>query len=397
MDTIQVNSRILQWARETAGLTLDDAAKKLQLQQARGISPDQKLNGLEQGIEQPTRSLLLKMSKQYRRPLLVFYLDAPPIKGDRGEDFRRLPEDYTEADDALVDALVRDVRARQSIVRAAIEDENEVTPLPFIGSMTMAQGVERVSTSIRGGISFDLKAFREQRTVTDAFSYLRTRAEAAGIFILIMGDLGSHHTKIPVEVFRGFALADVIAPFVVINDQDAKAAWSFTLLHELTHLWLGQTGISGAIAESALEQFCNDVASTLLLPVAELKTLDISNTTSFETAIELINSFAADRNVSRSMVAYKLLRAGVIGFDVWNSLREEFRRQWLEYQKEQRMRAREQEGGPNYYVVRRYRAGDAVVSLVSRMMASGMLTSTKAGKVLGVKPRNVYELLQLKT
>ena len=65
------------------------------------------------------------------------------------------------------------------------------------------------------------------------------------MFVLLKGDLGNYRTAIDVEVFRGFAIADDIAPFVVINDNDSKAAWSFTLLHELTHLLLGQTGISG--------------------------------------------------------------------------------------------------------------------------------------------------------
>jgi len=35
-------------------------------------------------------------------------------------------------------------------------------------------------------------------------------------------------------------------PFIVINDQDARAAWSFTALHEVAHLGLGTTGVSPA-------------------------------------------------------------------------------------------------------------------------------------------------------
>jgi len=394
MPGINVNPEVLRWARESAGLTLEEAARKLQIREARRFSPVQRLEALENGREQPSRPMLLKMSKQYRRTLLAFYLETPPEKADRGEDFRRLPADYTKADDAIVDALLRDVRVRQSIVRAVIEDEDEANPLPFVGSTVVRDGVDKVSDSISKGIGFHLGVFREQRTVTDAFAYLRTRAEESGIFVLIIGDLGSHHTKIPVEIFRGFALADAVAPFIVVNDQDARAAWSFTLLHELTHLWLGQTGISGAVAETNLERFCNDVASALLLPGRDLNALEVTNATEFATAVQRISDFASRRNVSRSMVAYKLYRSGAIGNDTWNAFRVEFRRQWNEHRAERRQRGRNQDGGPNYYVVRGHRAGKALVNLVSRTLASGTLSSTKAGKVLGVKPGNVYELLR---
>ena len=48
-------------------------------------------------------------------------------------------------------------------------------------------------------------------------------------------------TAIPVEIFRGFAIADSIAPFVVVNDRDAKPAWSFTVFHEVSPLMAGKT------------------------------------------------------------------------------------------------------------------------------------------------------------
>lgn len=393
MPKVDVNCDVLRWARETAGLSLIDAASKLQIRPQRNLSPDQLLGALESGAQKPTRSQLLRMSKHYRRPLVAFYLESPPRKGDRGQDFRRLPANYHEADEALVDALVRDVKARQSLLRAALEDEDEDQPLPFIASSRTEDGVDKLCASIRQNINFDLHTFRVQRTATDAFAYLRDQVEKVGIFVLLIGDLGSHHTRLTVDAFRGFALADPVAPFVILNDQDARAAWSFTLLHELSHLWLGQTGISGAVAETSIERFCNDVASALLLPAHELALLDVSAATPFDVAVERINEFSDARNISRSMVAYKLFALGAISHQDWTALREEFRRQWLEYRVRERERARNEEGGPNYYIVRRHRTGKALVELVSRMMSSGTLTPTKAGKVLGIKPKNVYGLI----
>jgi len=390
----KVNPNILRWARETAGLTLDEAATKLDLHQARGVSPVERLAALESGADQPTRPLLIRMAKQYRRPLLTFYMTAPPRKGDRGQDFRTLPADHSDIDEALLDALIRDVKARQSMVRALLEDEEDTVPLPFVGSARMSQGVSLVLASIQKTIQLDIAAFRAEGSPSDAFNLLRDRVEAAGVFVLLIGNLGSYHTALDLETFRGFALADNIAPFVIINDQDADSARSFTLVHELVHIWLGQTGVSASRAEISIEKFCNDVASEFLLPRSELQQLAVNHRTDIESAQTRISDFARNRNLSASMVAYKLHRMGTIDFETWKSLSETFRRMWLDHRKQQRILAREEEShGPTYYPVRRHRIGKALLELVSSMMHAGAITTSKAAKVLGVKAKNVQNLL----
>ncbi len=391
----KVNPKILFWARETAGLTREDAVDKLGIREAKGARAVDRLASLEAGDDVPTRPMLVKMAKQYRRPLLTFYMSAPPRKGDRGEDFRTLPKGYSTAADALLDALIRDVQARQSMVRAALEDEDEHELLPFVGSVKTSDGLTTVLASIRETLRVNLAEFRSQASPEDAFALLRASTEAAGVFVLLIGNLGSYHTTIHLETFRGFALADDVAPFVVVNDQDAKPAWSFTLLHELAHLWLGQTGVSGAYAEKAIEQFCNDVASEFLLPADEIAQLRVTDATDFETAQTRISEFASDRNLSRSMIAYRLYRSGAIEPETWRRLGTAFREQWLQARADRREGAREKQGGPSYYVVRRHRVGMALINLVRRMMAGGTLTTSKAGKVLGVKPRNVQALIDI--
>src|SRR5690606_38858434 len=138
----------------------------------------------------------------YRRPLLTFYMSAPPRRGDRGEDYRNLPEQHSDAE-ALVDALVRDIRARQAMVRSILEDEEEADPLPFIGSASMVEGVAPVLTAIRRTLALDLAEYRAQASPESGFALLRGKVEAAGIFVLLAGNLGSHHTALDVEVFRG--------------------------------------------------------------------------------------------------------------------------------------------------------------------------------------------------
>lgn len=388
-----VNPEILTWARGTAGLTLDQAAHALDFQDTRGRSAVQRLMALETGEEQPSRSVLLRMAKAYRRALLVFYLAQPPRIGDRGQDFRTVPGEAPPEYNPLLDALIRDIRGRQMAVRDLMEETDEQS-VDFVGSATMNLPAEQLSHRITDRLRFALDEFRRQTDIGRAFSYLREKIEATGVFVVLLGNLGSHHTNIPVDVFRGFAIADNIAPFIVINDQDAHVAWSFTALHELVHLWLGTTGISSTSTEARIEMYCNNVAGEILLPAVELRGLADLRRANADELLEVISPFASARKISRAMVAYRLLQADAIGERLWRQVSDHLKEDWLEIRRRQ-----EQEetpgsaGGPSYYVVRRHRLGNALLGIVRRSLNEGIISPTKAAQVLGVKPRNVDPLL----
>jgi len=391
----KVNPDILVWARETAGMSLDDAAASLGIKDARGKSGAERLGELESGDSEPSRPQLLKMAQKYRRSLLVFYLDEPPRQGDRGEDFRSAPGRPPVAFDPMLDALIRDIRARQSVVRSVLEDE-EAPSLDFIASADMNQGPENVARRMLDALQFDRNEFRAADTVENAFAYLRSRIEGAGIFVLLIGNLGSHHSNISTDAFRGFAIADSIAPFVVINDQDARQAWSFTALHEVCHLWLGTTGISGSSHEARIERFCNDVAARILLPPEEMHEFQAVAAPDLDDLYEHISRFAEDRKISRAMVSYQLLRSDLIARPLYQALNDRLRQEWLDSRERKKTKeGGESRGGPSYYVVKRHRLGPALLGLAQRALSEGALTPTKAGQLLGVKPRNVAPLLQV--
>jgi Zn-dependent peptidase ImmA (M78 family) len=391
-----VNPEILQWARTTAGLPPEVAAHKLDIGDARGVSGIERLAALEDGTVQPTPALLRRMAEQYRRPLVSFYLKSVPRKGNRGEDFRTLPEQRDPGENALLDALLRDLKTRQGVLRAALEDDEDIQPLPFIGSATRKAGVGGIGASIASTIGFSREAFRSASNAEIAFKELRASVENVGIYVLLVGNLGNYLTTFSVSTFRGIALADPIAPFVVLNAGDAKTACSFTLLHELAHLWLGASGVSGPVtADIAIERFCNDVASEMLVPSAEIEALALPRAFDMDAAVAAIDAFAAARNVSRSMVAYKLYRGQRLSAPQWESLQQHYRELWIQ----QRERTKEQTGkrdvriDPN--VVLRSWLGPALLGTTRRLLRAGDLSTTKASKVLGVKPTRVGKILQL--
>jgi Zn-dependent peptidase ImmA (M78 family) len=386
-----VNPDILIWARETAGLTLEQAVRKLSINSSKSMTGAEKLDAYEKGILSPSRPMLLKMSQQYRRPLVAFYMKNVPVQGTRPEDFRNIP-DRDPNSDVLISVLVRNVRARQSAIKEILVDD-ESPPLEFVASKSVKSGPEAVLKSIIDITGIKREEFRAKSTPELAFAYLRAKAEAVGVFVLLIGNLGSHHTAIDAEAFRGFALADEIAPFVVVNDQDARTAWSFTLIHELAHIWLGASGISGKVSEAEIEKFCNTVANRFFLSDVELETLEITKDASLQETISKIADFAKKRHISGSMVAYALVRKGIITLEVWRAITRYFAAQWRKSRDAQKDREKESTG-PNYYVVRRHRLGRALMHTVSRALSEGTLSPTRASQILGVKPRSVSPLLR---
>lgn len=373
----EVNPKILTWAREAAGLSLDDAAHAVGFG---GADPAARLAAMEAGELAPTRRQLGKMAVKYRRPILTFYLPQPPTAAPKAHDFRKL-RGPDPASEARVDALIRDVRVRQALVLSALQDMQEDDPLPFVGSLRPEQGPQALADAMRTTLDFDLGAYRAARTTDDAFRLLREAVEQIGVYVLLIGNLGHHTSSVDPTVFRGFALADPVAPFIVINENDSRAAWAFTLLHELGHVFLGQTGISGYDGEAPVEELCDAAAARFLLAAGELDQLGVRGLPIGELA-EAIGAFAGARKVSRKMVAYNLRREGKISWAIYRELSDLFDAERL-------ARVRTDGGAVDYYTVRRHRVGRGLTRLVDRMVRGGALTSTKAGRVLGVKPTAV--------
>jgi Zn-dependent peptidase ImmA (M78 family) len=384
-----VNPEILIWARETAGLDLETAARKISLNAARGVSGADRLAAIEAGHEAPSSSVLERMAQQYHRPLLTFYMPEGPRPADIGQDFRTLP-DEGDPSNVLLATLLRDVKARQSLVRDTLEDDDDAVEVAFVGAQAGTGDPRTLAAALIEAVGFDRREFRASGSADDAFTYLRSLVEAKGVFVLLAGDCGHWSTAIEVKVFRGFAIADRLAPFIVVNDQDARSAWSFTLLHELAHLLLGESGVSGGPPEGAVEKLCNDAAAAVLIDRAEIADLPLSGGAA---DVRHIDALADRARVSRTMIAYQLHLAGRITLDRWEGLRDQFRAEWMAIKERERERNRAKDGGPNWYIVRRHRLGAALLDVARRGMAEGSLTPTRAARMLGVKPMAVYPLL----
>ena len=390
---VAVNPNILIWARETAALDLEEAARKLGFRDSKKRTAVEKLVSLEGGNSEPTVPQLYKMSRAYYQPYLVFYLSMPPADMDRGEDFRTVQQRSTNhKGNAHLKLLMRDIKVAQNLIRDALE-EDQVETLPFVNSASLSSGVMTLAKTISGALDFDLSAFRQPASYRKAFAYLRERIERKRIFVLLLSDLGSHHTTIPVKVFRGFIFSDDLAPFIVLNRQDADSAWSFTALHEVVHLWLGSSGISGQWGNHGIEKFCNQVAGEILFPLQERINIELDTAQGIDHLVGQIGTIAKSRNLSRPMVAYSLFLAGKIKEPTWRDFNTRYEAGRAVESERSNSEKSLKNGGPSYYTVRRHQLGNALLKVTKQFVDSGQLQPTKAALVLRVKPLNVSRLL----
>ncbi len=120
----------------------------------------------------------------------------------------------------------------------------------------------------------------------------------------------------------------------------------------------------------------------MLLPNNEISSFRIPRRPDLSGIQAKIQGFAYERNLSSTMVAYRLFRHGSISELQWQQLRRRLRDFWKQGVSSRRARNREATGGPNYYVVRRHRVGGYLVEFVARMLHNGAVTTTRARSLL---------------
>jgi len=264
MNRIPVNRELLTWARERAGLDSLALAGRFS-----------KLSEWEDGTLLPTLRQLEDFARTVHVPIGYLFLPAPPQEALPIPDFRTMADRVVARPSPNLLDTIYLCQQRQDWFRDYAR-VHALAPLVFVGSVRIQDSPERVAEAMRQALALSVGDRQRLPTWTDALRQLAAKAEDAGVLVMASSILGSNsHRKLDVEEFRGFALADDLAPLVFINAADSKAAQMFTLAHELAHLWLGESGVSdpvaGQLPKQRVERWCNAVAAEFLVPLAALR------------------------------------------------------------------------------------------------------------------------------
>lgn len=366
MSRVFVKPKLIRWARERSGLTLDVLLKHFP-----------KFEQWEREELRPTLRQLENLAKKTLTPLGYFFLPEPPEDKLPIPDFRTVRDNSLKRPSPNLLETVQTMQRRQGWMREYLIEQGEM-PLSFVSSVTMADHPNEVAAKIREVLDLPVDWARHIASWAEALRTLRFVMEKAGILPVFNGVVGNNvYRKLDVNEFRGFILCDEYAPLIFINSADVKAAQMFTVVHELAHLWLGRDGVFNLRdlqpADNDVEKFCNIVAAEFLVPEKEL----IAYWTKAKQEEEPFQYLARHFKVSPLVAARRALDLGFLSksafFDFYNNYMEDSRR-----------KAAAHVGGGDFYANLDMRLGRRFTETVVRATAEGRLLYRDAYQLTGL-------------
>jgi len=366
-DLAYINPNIITWAQNRARVSDED------LSRATGAKIEKVLSWIH-GVDKPTFSQAQKVAGRLYIPFAYLFLPEPP------QEVIPLPDLRTMRNRGMRESISVDLKdtiftvlRRQEWYKDYLQDQ-DASPLEFIGSIDMQHDPKIVATQIKNHLGLNAidpsgMSWEEyQRTIINA-------AEAAGILVMRSGIVDNNtHRPLDINEFRGFAISDPVAPIVFINLKDAPSARLFTLIHELVHLWIGQSGISTASANEELlvERFCNQVAGEFLAPETDVlrlwddrKDLDVN-----------VANLARHFHVSRYVIIRRAYDLKLVTYDNYQDYYRALMRQFDEAEG----------GGGNFYATAQNKNSAKFSKALLDEALSGRVLLRDAGRLLGVSP-----------
>lgn len=257
--SVKVKPEIINWILQT--IQFDSVAS----------SAIDLLNKWQTGEKTPTFNQVEDISKKTNIPFGYFFLDKPPVEECPIVNYRTLDSlTIPEPSRNLIDTLDLMTDIQNWMTEYVVENGQE--ELDYVGSAENVNDVILIADKIRKTIGIDKEWYTIGGSAADSFRYLKSSLGEIGIIVMMSGIVGNNtRRKLNVEEFRAFTLVNKLAPLIFINTCDSDAGKLFSLLHELTHIWLGVNSfyndfVSNGDTDNAIEITCNAVAAEILVP-----------------------------------------------------------------------------------------------------------------------------------
>jgi Zn-dependent peptidase ImmA (M78 family)/DNA-binding XRE family transcriptional regulator len=382
-DKAHITPNVLKWARESAKIAEETAARKVAVTK-------EKIKEWENGESQPTIKQAQKLAKVYKRPFAVFFLPDIPKDFQLLNDFRKNGSKPLTTSSIFI---IREIQQKQTWISEANKENNE-PKLPFVGRYSLNDNPKDVAADILNTLSLNPSNYQFENPIKEWIE----SAERNGIFVSRTSFIHSK-LKLDSEELQGFAIADPFAPFIFINSDDWQAPQLFTLVHELSHIWIAESGISNdANLEEInigkfhpIELFCNEVAANVLMP----EELIISMRASLKLNSKELFSVAKKIGVSSYALLVRLLSLKLISKEEYNKLKKEADIALYEFKQrenEKKLKAKVSSGGPSYFLLQLNRNSRLFTQTVLDAFRGGTIEATLASNLLNVQTNKFNKL-----
>ena len=378
-----ITPNVLKWARESARMSEETAASKVSV-------PIDKLKEWEDGTNQPTIHQAETLAKAYRRPFALFFLPEIPRDFQPLQDFRR--KTAVPLGTASV-FIIREIQQKQAWI-SDVYEENHDQKLPFVGKFSIKDNPVEVANDIVTTLGIHPFNYSVDNPIREWID----KAESKGIFISRTSFIHSR-LKLDSEEIQGFTISDPYAPFVFVNSEDWDAPQLFTLVHELAHIWIAESGISNEIEPDPrfkdnlhpVELFCNEIAANALMPNSIMSKLNSHIFDSIKEVFKVAKAFG----ISSFALIYRAYNLDLIKIDKYWSLKEDAQKEFegfLLREKEKKARQKEQTGGPNPYLLRVNKNSRLFTQIVLDAFRGGFIEPSQASSLLNTQVNNFPKL-----
>lgn len=358
---LNINPTMLTWAVDRAGHDVDEF-----------VFTFPKLKDWIEEKKKPTFNQLQQFAKKVHVPFGYLFLQSPPVE-KLPIPFFRTKSNHNKVGINTFDTILL-LKNRQEWLREYLQ-ENEFDKKAFVGKFNIKSDYKEVVADIRKTLSLNENWASYFPTWEQTLENLTDKVEEAGIIMVFNSVVENNtHRQIPVNECRGFVLSDDYAPFMFVNAADAKAAQMFTIVHELAHIWTGNSAgfdfRQMQPAQDPVEELCDKIAAEFLVPGSHFLNL-WDKDKSFKQLAKIFK-------VSPIVIARRAL-------DLVKISKGQFFSFYNAYLQELKDKKEIQAGGGDFYRTAKKRVSLTYAAHINQAVKSGQLLYRDAYKLTGLK------------
>jgi Zn-dependent peptidase ImmA (M78 family) len=379
-----IKPEMIRWARSRTGLTVQDFAKKMRVSESRIIEWESGITPITMGKAQQLANLSLI-------PLGSLFLSKVPNRDIHLPDFRTINNSPIRKPSLELEATVLEMQEKQTWLREYLID-NDTPELTWIKSISTQTPVSLAVRKIQNTLSISTDEINSCLTWDDYFALLVRKIEDAGVTVIRNGVVGNNsHRPLDIDEFRGFVLVDTVAPLIFINGKDNKNPQMFTLIHELVHLFMGESGLIGPTnnMSNTIERYCNKVAAEFLVPEIKLRSSWNNLLLEQYDTRSIIKKLSKEFKVSSCVIILKCQDACLISSSLASELLEE-----EEYNF--KVQKKNKVSGGDFYANLKFRVGQSFARIVISELYNQNITYGDAFRLLRVKDMQGVKMLSEK-